>query len=408
MVPLVIAGGPGALPGPSGPLAIARTTVHWTDSARLEALAGDRRSRELMVDIWYPGQRKAGPTASYIDVAAFDRSLGSTGLPSLLGAAAAARVRSGGVQTHAIQDAPFARRVKPCPVLIFSHGMGTVSQLYTAQIEDLVSHGYVVVAITHPYDAWLATFPDGRSIPFETERRSAAGNSEEERIAYEDARVEWWASDMRFALTELGSQQRMRARPLPVDGHLDLQRVGAFGHSVGGRAAARACQLDARLRACADQDGVARMQPFHLHADGSGMLQPFLLIERERTTAPTDDELRRMGLTRPEADALMAQLRASRDAALAATGGSYRVVLNFAQTEHMSFSDLPMLEARDAVEAARRARVFEVTSRYTRAFFDKLLRGMEAPLLDEGPKSEFVDSVQRYPKRQGTASRLSA
>jgi len=388
----------GVLPVPSGTRGIGRKTLQWTDSARFEPLAPDRRNRELVVDIWYPAEPRTGPVAQYINFAAFDQALGTTGLRSLLGAPAADLVRAGGVQTHAIEGAPFARRVNRSPVLIFSHGMGTVTQLYTAQIEDLVSHGYIVVAITHPYDAWLTTFPDGRFIPFERNRREAAGNSEEEQIAYENTRVEWWANDIRFVLNELASQSQNRSAAKPFAGHLDLQRVGAFGHSVGGRAAARACQLDGRLRACADQDGVARMIPFYVNERGSGMDQPFLLIERQRTTPPTDDELRQMGLTRLEALGLVGQLRAQRDAALGATGGSYRVVLDFSQTDHMSFSDLPMLQARDSSEAAVRTRVFRVTSTYTRAFFDKALRGMKAPLLDGEAKLEFVDLVQRYPR----------
>jgi hypothetical protein len=75
----------------------------------------------------------------------------------------------------------------------------------------------------------------------------------------------------------------------------------------------------------------------------------------------------------------------------------YRVVLTFAPTNHMSFSDLMMLQARDDAEVAIRTRVFKVTADYTRAFFDKTLRGMKEPLLDGGTKGEFVDLVQRFP-----------
>jgi hypothetical protein len=30
-----------------------------------------------------------------------------------------------------------------------------ISEVYSAQMEDLASHGYVVASITHPYDAVL-------------------------------------------------------------------------------------------------------------------------------------------------------------------------------------------------------------------------------------------------------------
>src|SRR5205823_341872 len=43
---------PVALPAPTGPFAVGRVTVHWTDTSRFEPLAADHGYRELMVDIW--------------------------------------------------------------------------------------------------------------------------------------------------------------------------------------------------------------------------------------------------------------------------------------------------------------------------------------------------------------------
>jgi hypothetical protein len=36
---------------------------------------------------------------------------------------------------------------------------------------------------------------------------------------------------------------------------MDVSRIGALSHSIGGRVVARACQLDYRLKACANEDG---------------------------------------------------------------------------------------------------------------------------------------------------------
>lgn len=387
---------PGSLPSPTGPFGIGRVTVHWTDAARSEALATDGRNRELMVDVWYPTEAKDGPRAQYVDAPTFERALGDKGLQSLFGKSVAEGIVQGQIQTHAVEGAPFARSLKRSPILIFSHGMGTITQIYTAQFEDLASHGYVIAAITHPYDAFLTVFPDGRWVPFERSHREAAGSSEDQHIAYENTRVEWWAADIRFVLDELFRQNRARSTETPFAGHLDLKRVGAFGHSVGGRAAARACQLDNRIRACADQDGLARMLPFYLTEQGRGMSQPFMLIGRERTNPPTEAELKRFGRTREQAEAMVAELRARRDSTLAATGpGSYRVVLNFAATQHMSFSDLPMLEATDDAQLETQIRIFRAIQSYTRAFFDKTLRGQASPLLVDGGRQDYVDLVRK-------------
>jgi hypothetical protein len=370
-----------------------------TDRTRVEPFSSEGRFRELVVDVWYPARQTTGKRAPYLDVDSFEQALGTDGVRGLLGERPTDHVKAGSVQTHAVEGAPFATTLNRAPVLLFSHGSGTNTQIYTAQIEDLVSHGYVIAAITHSYAAWLTVFPDGRRIPLDRTHRSAAGSSEEERLAYRNNRLESAAGDIRFVLSELVRQDRMSSAALPFAGHLDFARVGAFGHSAGGRAAARACQLDRRFRACANQDGAERMLPFYLDERGWGMDQPFLFIVRDGSNIPpTDEELQRWGMTRAKSDETVGQLWARRDSTLTRNGGGvYWVALNFSATTHMSFSDLPLLAARDSGDAARQARVLSVLNLYTRSFFDKTLRGAPAPLIDQGVAGEFVYLVKRYP-----------
>lgn len=104
-----------------------------------------------------------------------------------------------------------------------------------------------------------------------------------------------------------------------------------------------------------------------------------------------------MKMTRLQADELIARLKARQDSILRSTGkGSYRVVLERDRTTHMDFSDLPVLQARDRTEAETRVRVLGLVRSYTRAFFDKHLRGTKAPLLDGKVASEFLEAVQRF------------
>ncbi|MBV9987660.1 MAG: hypothetical protein JO301_08270 [Chitinophagaceae bacterium] len=393
-----------ALPLPSGKFNIGYHRFEWTDTSRKEILSASTRNRSVVADIWYPTENAGGVTVHYLDTMAAYRAFGARGLRLLLGTTGAALIRSGNIRTHAKERAPFDHRLKTSPVIFFSHGMGMITQVYTTQIEDLVSHGYTVVALTHPYDAWLASLQDSSLILFEKKQREAAGTSEEQQITYENKRVEWWAADIRFALDQLAYLNRKES-DIPFAGHLDLSRVGAMGHSVGGRAAARACQLDARIRSCADQDGVVMMMPFYPGPDGTGMKQPFLLFERDRITPPTDEELKSMGMSRQEVETLVARLRANRDAVLAATGGSYRVVLHFDSSTHMSFSDLPILQASTNAEAALASRVLQVTCRYTLEFFDKTLRGISAPLYEGKEQLNYIDLVRRYPKAGNTKHR---
>ena len=53
------------------------------------------------------------------------------------------------------------------PVLLFSPALDTSTEAYSTQTEEIVSHGYVVVAIEHPYDAPLLEFADGHRVAFD-------------------------------------------------------------------------------------------------------------------------------------------------------------------------------------------------------------------------------------------------
>ena len=387
------------IPSPSGKFRIGHHRFEWTDSSRTEVLSTDNSMREIVADVWYPAENSGNAAVLYLDTLAIHRAFGNKGLQSILGAQAAALVRSTGVHTHAIEDAPFTRTLGSAPVVFFSHGMGMITQAYTTQIEELASHGYIVVALSHPYDAWLVSFSNGKQITFETKQRKAAGNTEDQHVAYENKRVDWWAGDILFALYQLFLINKLRPSGIPFAKYMDLTKVGAMGHSAGGRAAARACQLDTRIKSCADQDGVAMMQPFYPDAGGTGMKQPFLLFERDRNKTLTSEDAASMNMKLEELMALVNDLRSKKKAALASTGGSFHVLIHFDSSSHMSFSDLPLLQAKNNIEAATAGRVLQVVCRYTREFFDKTLRGIKSPLYDGRVKLNYIDLVQPYKKK---------
>ena len=286
------------LPNPTGPYPVGRVSYHWIDSARPEPLAAPGTAyRELMVDIWYPAETTAGkePAPYLPDLPAAEKVLGEAVAMKQFGAAYKQMI-NGRLCTHAQEGAPFARTLTRRPVLIFSHGLGILKTGYTAQLEDLASHGFVVAAIAHTYDTWLVAFPDGRVVRFDQERRRTLKGSEHAGIQYEDGRLQVWATDIRFTIDQLTRYDREPEFQAPFQGHLDLARLGAFGHSAGGRAAALACQTDPRVRACLNMDGVADNWPFYRDVQGKTMSQPFLLFVRKRTDPPpSDEELARMG-----------------------------------------------------------------------------------------------------------------
>jgi predicted dienelactone hydrolase len=142
-------------------------------------------------------------------------------------------------------------------VVLYSHGLGGERTEATALVEDLASHGYIVVTIDHIHDAGVAELPDGRlettAIPEFTE-----DNERQLTAKAIDARV----LDTSFVLDQLAAIHRgdnpdAERRPIPrgLPGALDLNHVGMFGHSDGGATTAAAMHNDSRITAGVNLDG---------------------------------------------------------------------------------------------------------------------------------------------------------
>ena len=346
-----------------------------------------------MVDVWYPADASQGPLAPYLDAAAFERAIGAAGLRQQLEGAYDA-VKDGRIQTHAVAGAPFSRRVTHAPILIFSPGGGLVREIYAAQLEDLASHGFVIAAITHPYDGIVTVYPDGHWITYDAKRwpqiPSFAGE-------WNLNQLEWHARDIRFVLDELERANRSNADGLAFAGHLDLAHIGAFGHSFGGVAAAKACQTDRRFTACLNQDGLAGRQPFDADGGTWAENQRFMLIQRQPDPGPPpDEELAKMKMSREQAETLVARLDRDHDATLRLPGSSYEVVFDRTKTTHMDFTDLPLLGAGTSEDADARGRVVATVRSLTLAFFEWSLRGKLPSLLQRKPADAPIEAIRRF------------
>lgn len=69
------------------------------------------------------------------------------------------------VSTNARLSVPVAAGPQSFPVLVFLEGASGYRQMNTFLVEELVSHGNIVVAIDQPGVAANVVFPDGRQSP---------------------------------------------------------------------------------------------------------------------------------------------------------------------------------------------------------------------------------------------------
>ena len=65
------------------------------------------------------------------------------------------------VKSNSFSNAKADNQNGPYPLVIFSHGLGGNRTQNTIIIEELASHGYVVIAIEHAYDANVSIFNNG-------------------------------------------------------------------------------------------------------------------------------------------------------------------------------------------------------------------------------------------------------
>ena len=401
------------LPFPSGPSRIGRITYDWVDSSRAAFLdPTDGARREILVDVWYPATGSGTPAVYLPYLSDFHVAMNDS-IARRRFAPEYAAVEAGTLSTHASENASVHCPAGGCPVVIFSHGGGVDRSLYSAQYEDLASHGYVVAAIAHTGDTHRVVFPGGRSVgatpapdPAELPewkqlpmwRRSylldRARADQNRRVL----RVE--AADIRFVIDKIA--QLGRTSGSPFASQLDLARIGALGHSAGGMAAALACQLDRRIRACLNEDGAMGNRPFDRDSAGGTMPQPFMYLTRTyRRPVDSDSMLKMLEISRRELDSLLDALQFGQDTLLAdVRGGAWRVTIRIPGMPHMGFSDEPLILA-GADSAKRRSALdaLRFTTLYARAFFDKVLRGASGTLLDEGPAGGSVVTVERFAPR---------
>lgn len=124
----------------------------------------------------------------------------------------------------------------------------------------------------------MTTFSDGHIAKFAQNRFDTASKKPHGYIDYAYERIEAMATDIPFVIDQLSKYDKPQLGA-PFAGHLDLERIGAFGHSIGGMTSARACQIDSRLRGCLDEDSTDDVgSPFSVITAGTIPKQPFLLF----------------------------------------------------------------------------------------------------------------------------------
>jgi dienelactone hydrolase len=371
------------LPTPTGPFAVGRTTYVWSDPAHLDPTAPQPGTkRELLAWIWFPAApRQASQTFDdYLPApwrTALERQSGAL-LTNFL-TRDLSRVRA-----HSIRDAELSPQNRSYPLVLMRAGLAALTTDYTTLVEDLASHGYVVVGFDAPYRSFVVVFPDGRVIARAPQNNAdLVSGPRQEQLANQLAQA--WSADMGFALDQL---ERLNASDPSGRflGRLDMQWVGVFGHSLGGATALQFCHDDSRCKAGIDVDGA----PLGCVV-ADGVTQPFLFLlsnHKGESDAGEPEAIRQAGAN---IHSIYDRLPDDR-----------RLMIMIRGADHYRFSDdgamlksplmMRVLRTVGVVRLDGRRQV-ALTAHYISTFFDVYLKGAPAPQLNSQPEYPEIEYV---------------
>jgi predicted dienelactone hydrolase len=367
------------LPTPTGPFAVGRTTYAWSDAAQADPMAPQPGTkREFLAWIWYP----AAPRQPSQTVADYLPAPWQTALERQSGVLLTQFLTRDllRVRTHSIRDAEVSPQHRSYPVVLMRAGLAALTTNYTTLAEDLASHGYVAVGFDAPYRSFVVVFPDGRVIARAPQNNAdLVSGSRQEHLA--NKLVQAWSADMGFALDQL--ERLNTSDPSgPFLGRLDMQRVGVFGHSLGGATALQFCHDDSRCKAGIDVDGAPLGSVI-----GEGVTQPFMFLLSDHESEP-DAETRPV---KANIHSIYDRLPSDRRLLIMIRGASHYM---FSDDGAMLKSPLVMRVMRTlGIVRLDGRRQVAVTAHYISTFFDVYLQGAPASKLQNQPEYPEIEYV---------------
>lgn len=350
------------IPTPSGPYQVGTRSYEMVDNSRKEIYSGKDEPRRYMIQIWYPADVK--PTdkrAPWMENADIFAPAISTyiRLPSFF----LDHLKL--VQIPAYQDADVASSGGPFPIIIFSHGWNGFYAQNAGQALELASNGFVVVGMQHTYGAVTTVFPDGTIAPNNPNALPKDDNDPNYEIVARKL-VDQWAGDMSDTLDFL-SILVMDVRS-SFWGKLDLNRVGAYGHSTGGGGVIEFCGRDPRCKAVLGMDPF--MRPVSAEVITNGITQPSFFMFSQFWADDTESRNNQIF------NEFYPKVKNSFG------------VITINGTKHYDFSDIPLLSPIAPQLGLKGPlngkRVTEIVDSYLLAFFEMTLDGKSSTLFNDG------------------------
>jgi hypothetical protein len=212
---------------------VGTSVYEWVDESReMRIRPGFSQKRSVCTQFWYPA--KPDSILTKAPYSALSKDYQKT-------------------LTHSFLRATIAEELDKAPLIIIVPGRGTERFLYTTIAEELASQGYVIASIDMP-EIGFVIYQDGYilypSDDFKTPSGMMAGPYDRVDAFFEKP-TEIGYQDILFAIKMI-----TKLNTKTFAGKIDLDNIGVFGHSLGGRIAGELTARHEKVRALATMEGI--------------------------------------------------------------------------------------------------------------------------------------------------------
>lgn len=380
-------------PEPTGDYSIGRTDILLLDETRYEVYTKDNDDkREVLVHVWYPAEKRDNSDdvvekmwGSQLPIDAMSITYGV--LPPVV------LSHLEDIDTNSIFGLEVNSAEDTYPVLVFSHGSGLFAHQNSIQFEDLASHGYIVMSISHLYDSGGVTLPDGTTITQNIVERNAHIDQSElenpeldkiyskifkskdkdvrEKLMIEmhnleakdrlnNETLDLWVEDTIFVIDQL---EKINKTHSILKNKIDFDKIGAFGMSLGGATAGAASIIDDRIKCAVNLDGTQ-----FRGLQGDVFDKPIMFITTDNGLYDNNIPVYKRAI-----------------------GPKYYITIK--ETLHTDLTDIPIVAPLITGKLDNDI-TFNSYITYTRVFFDYYLKGIDSILLN--PDQVLNDKVDIY------------
>ena len=218
---------------PTGKYTVGTSIYEWIDKSReMKIRPNFSQRRAIVTQFWYPAKLDSTLTKAPYNALSKDYII---------------------TLTNSYLRASIAEEIDKASLIIIVPGRGTERFLYTTIAEELASHGFVVASIDMPEIGYVI-YQDGFTLypsnDFKTPNGMMAGPYELVDAFFEEP-TEIGYQDLKFVIKNIAELNEYA-----FENKLDLNNIGVFGHSLGGRIAGELTARLEKVRALATMEGI--------------------------------------------------------------------------------------------------------------------------------------------------------